>query len=132
MERLARTPERRVVLLAALALVAGVSAGATLGPLAAFAAALPVALVAYSSLLADRGALRGPGLALANVNAELTAANAALRWQVVQSVESVLRDASSTSLANAGEPAALAAAFLGRHHEPVEAILDEIAPTTPS
>jgi hypothetical protein len=131
MEQLTGTPERRTTL-AVLGLLAAVIASVAAGPAAGLAAALPLALVAYSSLLADRNALRGPGPLLARVNAELTAANAGLRWQVVQNVDAVVRDASTGGLADVRAPVALASAFLLHHVEPVEAILDEIAPVKPA
>jgi hypothetical protein len=116
-------------LVATLGLLAAAVAGLVLGPAACLAAGLPVALVAYSLLLADLDALIGPGPALARANAELLAANATVRWQVVRDGGAILRDATAGGLPDARAPAILAAAFLSRHAGPAEALLDELAPT---
>jgi hypothetical protein len=128
MEQLTSTPERQTMLLVGLGLLAGAVAAAALGPTGALSAALPVVLVAYSSLLADRGARRGPGPALVRVNAELVAANARLSWQIVHGVDAALRDAATARLNDLRTPTALAGAFLTHHFGPTEAMLDQIAP----
>ena len=132
MEQLTSTPERRTMLLAGLGLLAAGAAAVALGPTGAVAAVLPVILVVYSSLLADRGAVRGPGPALARVNAELTAANARLAWQVVHGLDAALRDAATARLSDLRAPTVLAGAFLAHHSGRTEAMLDEIAPVQPS
>src|SRR5579884_823896 len=76
-------PGRRGVALTLAALAAAALAGATLGPAGLLAALLPLALICYSSVLADRGAARGPGFALAQTNADLASQNSRLSLRLV-------------------------------------------------
>src|SRR2546421_248478 len=96
MGKLAMTTRRTGVVVVLGLLVAG-AAGVLLGPSGALAASLPLVLLAYSSLLADRNALRGPGPALAQANAGLLAANGRLQWQVVHGMDGALRGAATAA-----------------------------------
>jgi hypothetical protein len=71
-------PGRRWVVLTLAALATAALAGTTLGPTGLLGALLPLVLVCYSTLLADHGAARGPGPALARANTELTDLNSRL------------------------------------------------------
>jgi len=86
--------------------------GAFLGTVGLLAALLPLLLVVYSTAMADLGAARGDGPALAYANAELRAANERLALQLVALTGDGLRGVDAASYDGLRPTARLLRAFL--------------------
>ena len=125
MRQMLDDPGRRWMALTVLALAAAGLAGIVLGPSGLLAALLPLALVCYSAMLADRGAARGPGPALARANDELRAANERLGVRLLAATGESVRDADADRHDGALVTVELLRTFLDNQRAEPAAVVDE-------